>query len=120
METEAPTETKIPTETDEPMGTESYKAAGKKRDVALVRAEGRATILEEVLQNQAASLGEFRAAHTPTATIAALAEYTVDHCFVEALDVVLQQHQQEEEETTANYVDCKEELNTSDKVRMKK
>jgi hypothetical protein len=55
METEASTKVEIPTEVDEPMGTEADNAIGKKLDVALFRAERRATIVEEVLQNQAAS-----------------------------------------------------------------
>jgi hypothetical protein len=37
---------------------------------------------------------EFRAAHTPNAAVAAETEYTVNHSFVEALNVVLQQHEQ--------------------------
>jgi hypothetical protein len=35
--------------------------------------------------------------------------------FSEASDVVLQEHQQEQEDDTANYVDCQGELNTSGK-----
>jgi hypothetical protein len=61
--------------------------------VVLVRAERKATILQEVLQNQAASFEEFRAAHMQNAAVAAKTKYTVDTNFVEALDVVLQQHQ---------------------------
>jgi hypothetical protein len=83
-------------------------------NVALPRTERGSTILQEVIQNQAVSLEEFMAAHTPNAAVTAETEYTVDTNFVEALDVVLQEHQQEHKDATANFVDCQEELNTSD------
>ncbi len=41
----------------------------------------------------------------------------VDHSFVEVLGVVLQKHQQEEKEATANFVDCHEERNASDEKK---
>jgi hypothetical protein len=62
-----------------------------------------------VIQNQVASLEEFRAAHPPNAEVPPKPEYPVDYNFVVALNVV---HQQVDEETTAQFVDCQEELHT--------
>jgi hypothetical protein len=88
-DTEAPWAPAGPTETQPP----SDIHAESPLDVAMVRAERRATIFQEVLQNQAASLEKFRAAHTPNASVVTETEYTVDTNLVEALDVVLQEHQ---------------------------
>jgi hypothetical protein len=112
MEAEATTESEKPIETDESMRTETADAAEKSLNVALVRAEKRATILQEAVENQVASLEEFRAAHTLNAAVAAETDNIVDTNFVEALDLVLQEHKQEQEDATANLVDCQEELNT--------
>ena len=102
-----------PTETQQP----SDIPAESPLDLAMVRAERRATIFQEVLQNQAASLEEFRAAHTPVAAGGRETEYTVDTNLVEALDVVLQEHQQDiqgNDATIEHYEDCLDEINTSD------
>ena len=76
-----------------------------------------ATILQEVIKNQVASLKEFREAYPPSAEAPPEPEYPVDHNFVEALNVVLQEQQQVDAETTAQFVDCQEELNNSDEKR---
>jgi hypothetical protein len=78
-------------ETKTPTDAEADNGAGDAVDVAVVRSEKRATILQELIKNQAASLEDYRVAHPSNAEVAPETEYPVDHNFVETLHVVLQE-----------------------------
>ncbi len=53
--------------------------------------------MQEVIHNQATFLEDNMAAHPPNAEVAPETEFQVDHNFVEALDVVLQEHKEDDD-----------------------